>query len=983
VFNYPTMSPSSLLFEDDQERQDDELIKQLIENPDSLEIPLEASSADLGPKHADAIDFEDISDNELPEEEEERAVNGTFDKKNDDLDLQNLTGMEIDGLDDAQYPQDELDDLFGEASSPVEDAGKQNKNTGMSFDFEGDEVLGQPIGPIQDASSPLLSNEGDSFRKPRDLSQDLLDSLGEAQGKELLLQRKLFEGVHDNTDASEEALASMWPTFKKDVVPRFLELFPFKKARWVGKAPAKPPKPVQPTKLKLEIAFDQEKHFKLSTGPQKRKFDSIEDNGFIRIIGTEANEHSDEDDTETEDENEVVGGVSWQELQTICADWDILSPTSENSDFDLLGNDNQTFSSKSSKRQKLSDITSDIQYILNAPRFESLRYDNFEKLLAKTAKKVILPLEDPHLLLVEQDLENTPKKPKTLGSFKDGRTFSTKEMLNRYNISNDAAYDKLKQNHQNKIRSTLGNLSLAHSMPAQRLQWPYYKTNLSKTERRSFHRPVSRFTRGEPITFQIPRHLKKKNLRGKDTAAVFNKTIDISLSDNSHALLLEYSEEAPITMSNFGMSSRLINYYRKRHADDAERPKMDIGELSVLMPNDTSPLTQFGEIKPGELRPAIYNSMFKAPVYQHQPKPTDFLMIRNSTGLGGANWFIREIDYLSVVGQQFPTIEVPPPGGRKVTTVSKNRLKMISYRLMKRRKPQRVPISLVTEHVADSSDMQNRQKMKDFLTFNKEHREWEMQGGAPVPDEDVVRTYVSPEDVCLLESMQVGEQHLLDEGIGNEYSEAQNEDEDAKEGLSTEQQLAPWALTKNFLNAAANKAMLQLHGEGDPSGRGEAFSFLKVSMKGGFRAPFQSAEDHIDAKKRAENGGHNYNVQKQAEQYRETIHHVWDAQNESLSSKIEHSDPEPDPDDEPEQSRRSVSRFDLQPSGLLRRRDDETMSHLSKYSTDSQSGKICRIVRKVLNASGELVEQEEIVEDPRVWKKYIAIKNKQKSDSIE
>ena len=43
--------------------------------------------------------------------------------------------------------------------------------------------------------------------------------------------------------------------------------------------------------------------------------------------------------------------------------------------------------------------------------------------------------------------------------------------------------------------------------------------------------------------------------------------------------------------------------------------------------------------------------------------------------------------------------------------------------------------------------------------------------------------------------------------------------------------LAPWITTKNFLQATQAKAMLRLHGEGDPTGRGEAFSFIRVSMK--------------------------------------------------------------------------------------------------------------------------------------------------------
>lgn len=86
---------------------------------------------------------------------------------------------------------------------------------------------------------------------------------------------------------------------------------------------------------------------------------------------------------------------------------------------------------------------------------------------------------------------------------------------------------------------------------------------------------------------------------------------------------------------------------------------------------------------------------------------------------------------------------------------------------------------------------------------------------------------VTPEQVVLSESMQVGQRHLQDAG----YSFSNEVKDDDESNLSIEQQLAPWITTKNFLLATQAKAMLRLHGEGDPSGRGEAFSFVRVSMK--------------------------------------------------------------------------------------------------------------------------------------------------------
>lgn len=95
--------------------------------------------------------------------------------------------------------------------------------------------------------------------------------------------------------------------------------------------------------------------------------------------------------------------------------------------------------------------------------------------------------------------------------------------------------------------------------------------------------------------------------------------------------------------------------------------------------------------------------------------------------------------------------------------------------------------------------------------------------------EEMLKLIGGPEAICLTESMQVGQRHLLDAGYGKD-AEDEGKDEDESK-LDIEQQLAPWITTKNFLNATQNKAMLKLHGEGDPTGRGEAFSFVRISMK--------------------------------------------------------------------------------------------------------------------------------------------------------
>lgn len=619
--------------------------------------------------------------------------------------------------------------------------------------------------------------------------------------------------------------------------------------------------------------------------------------------------------------------------------------------------------------------------------------DDPERATAQLAKRVILDLNDPRLLVDLQEPDTAPKKASRVGGdIKRGRpSTSTANVLRRYNISNDEAYDMLKENHQSKVRSTLGHPVVEHSMPALRLQYPYvcaiyppfalaeltiekYKVKLARQEARSFHRPAMSFLPNVPVRFSRPKTVKRKRIKGQETKEIFQSTKDLSLADNSNLLLLEYSEEYPTMMSNFGMGSRLINYYRRKNLEDNARPKLDIGETAVLMPQDRSPFSMFGHIDPGEMVPTLYNSMFRAPIFKQNVESTDFLVIRNTTGVEGSSWYMRNIENLYTVGQQFPSVDVPGPHSRKVTTATKNRLKMVAYRKLKRNRDHRVSVGEITEHFPESTDMQNRQKLKEFMQFNREHKEWEMRNGETIPDQATIRAMLKPEDLCLLEASQVGLQHLQDAGYGKDAEES--DEDDGKEGQSLEQQLAPWHTTRNFINATQGKAMLQLHGEGDPSGRGEAFSFIRTSMKGGFKALGESVEDKIDARKMKELGGHSYNVAKQQKAYEDSIRRIWEAQKKSLSASDashpydqddEMVDADEDLFDEPGQSVPDPS-----PAAMAAQRtEDDAASQYSKFSTASQRGKVLRITREYERDDGEVESVTEVVRDVRVIREYL------------
>ena len=121
------------------------------------------------------------------------------------------------------------------------------------------------------------------------------------------------------------------------------------------------------------------------------------------------------------------------------------------------------------QRRKLHSPESDL---LRAPRFSFPSFQDPEYATSKISKTITLDLNDAQLLL---DHDHSKISGKALGRLdlkKAGRGVFARNLSQRYNVSNDEAYDLLKENHQNKVRSMLGNVTLEHSLPAVRLQWP-------------------------------------------------------------------------------------------------------------------------------------------------------------------------------------------------------------------------------------------------------------------------------------------------------------------------------------------------------------------------------------------------------------------------------------------------------------------------------------------------------------------------------
>jgi hypothetical protein len=1005
----------------EQGEQDDALIQSLLTaapEDDSLAPIFDPDRPlDLGEKADDAVDFEDFSDDELPDEVTAPAGPTLGGDGDDDVDMNGHGDNELDALfgEGDVAGDDDFDDLFAEHPSS-DHAAPDGTNGANGIPQPGPFTQFPEIDGLQ---SPPHSRPSPEFQSADALISGIKTEPRYAdveveEDEETREQRELFEQARREREEREqrlrrgglssdappplpqsnaELLEAIWPNFDRQEVPRFGALFPGKRAFYLSKTPLKPPKTINPARPSLDPEVDQDRAFRITTAPasRKRTNEELNDGGVLFITEDDsAPETSDEEaDLASLDGEELIGGVSVQDLSVLCQDWETLSMGGFSDDGMTtavaiqVGDDpeHELFAVRPAKRSKDEFHREEV-----GKSFRALIRDDFpsfedpEAATAKLARRVPLDMNDPKLL-IDTNPTVAQKKTRDVGISipNDASGVMASTMYKKFNFSNDQEYEQLKENHARRVRGTLGTISIDHSNPALNLQYPFYKIKLSTKEARSFHRPMMHFRPHDKCIFEKKlNYTKSKALKGQDTQTIFAKAKDLSLADNSTMLLLEYSEECPLILSNFGMGNRLVNYYRRKDEEDKERPKLDLGETQVLLPNDVSPFSRFGKVEPGTTIPTLHNSMFRAPVVKHSPKSTDFLVIRNQTSVHGSHYYLRNLENLHVVGQEFPSVEVPGVHSRRVTSVAKNRLRMLAFRLYNKNRAMKRPHPWVgnaeiTEHFPGSDISQNRTKMREIMNYNKETTSWDPKADEELVGADykVLRSQISPEDIALCDAMQVGHRQLMDSGHGKD----ENVDVDAGDGVTLDEKLAPWRASKNFLAACGDNGMIALHGEGDPTGRGEGFSFVKISMKGGFSAPGESVHAKISAEKKKAQTGHSYNVDDQKKAYASTIDRIWNAQMQSLSSTFE---PGLDVDmggveDSNDAGPSAVARTPYSeaptPAAMSRHGDDESASQYSKLSR-APAGRILKITRSKPDKYGKMVDTVEFVEEEAVARLY-------------
>ncbi|RYP11014.1 hypothetical protein DL764_000311 [Monosporascus ibericus] len=974
---------------DVQAEQDDEDIKQMLmfagdrttkhEGPDLDGFG--DKEIDQAGKDVDAIDFEDISDGDLASDDGSSNAAAPEISQVPGLTEDEGTSHDNDDI-NALFGEDDLDDGNRLPSSPVAHIDPV-KPQEISVPAEADKALDERLDErnITDEEWNKMS-----FSERMRLNFPQTETADNAIGDWVMQTNTEDPSGLPPPQPEAELLAHKFPTFEKHKTLFHNQLFPQWPAEYMYKEPPtkdRDPPEFVPTKLELELDADTSKLFRIPdsalTATQQRSQQQGDDWG--RTIGALAVEIDDGLSDDSDTDNELVGGFTLDEIATVCDDWDSLLKVPETSeqpasvaiadDEEMDDWDREFLQSQPQKKAP--------KYKPGLPDISSYNARGFGDFVASTqrfGKRVRLDLNDPYLLIDDTQSERPAKRPKLEEKTKRMANGQLgRDIRHHFNISNDEAYDQLKTNHKNKVRAVLSNRAVEHSMPALKLTFPFYRTKLStqfwEHHRRRFD--IDKLVR-HAIGVRKPSKVKKKDWKGKSVTEVFKTSKDLTLNDNSTVVLFEYCEQYPIMMSNFGMGSRVINYYRRKDHYEEEKPsKAELGESHVLLPEDRSPFSIFGTVDPGETVPTLHNEMYRAPIFKHSPRSTDFLLGYTTNVTEGPKFYLRNIDHVYAVGQTFPSMEVPGPHARKVTNTAKNRLKMISYRMMRKKQTQDVSLAEITPHVFGQHDPQNRQKMKEFLHYDRERKTWVLPEGQTLMDENAIRSMIKPEDVCLIEAMQVGQELLNHAGYDPKPKNAKDTTNDEEDDVGEEPliaRMAPWEITKNFIDASAGKAMVALHGEGDPTGHGLGFSFIKTSMKGGYinavQGPLATSADAIERERKA-NGGHSYNVKKQQDMYNAAIRQIWERQKASLSDDTTHDDADV-LDTANEDDRFNPRQSTATPAAHL----DDGRSQLSRLSGTSRAGrKKLRITRKKRNSAGDVVTESVVLDDMVVIRSYM------------
>jgi transcription initiation factor TFIID subunit 1 len=456
--------------------------------------------------------------------------------------------------------------------------------------------------------------------------------------------------------------------------------------------------------------------------------------------------------------------------------------------------------------------------------------------------------------------------------------------VDKFNLSRDAYYlDGIQARTREKK-----SIKLIHSPYA--LRKVLLRKSLSTQQYINFHRPKMHILVGVPHFIVPSSDLSRTRSRGLE---VMKHSKDLSARDG-RIVLFEFSEEFPPALSDIGMASRIANYTRSQDRSSDEAPVLaflnssenkDQSERRNVVSDDALPfedgeeivldqtldLPFLGDIQVGAKMQALHNNIFRAPIFRHLPEKSDFLMIRvHATGIDSSSlssrraisnltaiqqqrlttFYVREISALYLVGQQEPEQAIPAPGSRADNEYVKTRLEQYVYHLLALAQEDHgkaeVKLSTVQSYFP-RTETATRKVLRKFTTFDRAgDGTWMFdptEDRPNLPTEAEIEAMTSLDEACLFDCQQAVLIRLRGLGVPIQ-TDMTNFHRNVKSlyerndprfhiarFVAEELELAAWNLTSNFIDSAHFKSILQLTGLGDPSGKGQAYSYLRLPMK--------------------------------------------------------------------------------------------------------------------------------------------------------
>eukprot|EP00761_Pharyngomonas_kirbyi_P010106 gb/GECH01010124.1/.p1 GENE.gb/GECH01010124.1/~~gb/GECH01010124.1/.p1 ORF type:complete len:1777 (+),score=403.86 gb/GECH01010124.1/:1-5331(+) len=496
-------------------------------------------------------------------------------------------------------------------------------------------------------------------------------------------------------------------------------------------------------------------------------------------------------------------------------------------------------------------------------------------------RQVIFDLNDKNMIFLDEDRSSRSQdhslQPKKLRKNASARTIQTmlweqqeqeiEREAEKFNLSNDHFYRGLSDL---KVRQKIGLRQVTHSIPALSLSKSFFRTHLPPEELRYLHRPRHGLPVGVKmaISYRPPRKEKKRRSRPLE------KKNDMSVVHHRF-FLAEYVEERPPLLSNKGMASLVINYYKKPKGEPGfTLPQAPDGVTKSVDSEESVPV--IGDLKEGQLFTTLENEMYGARMFpvssnhviprsspeetestpDKQPKQEkqsiqqwnrsktqesqhhlysqrntmDFILASRRTARGGVRFYIRSVPAIYAVGHTQPQIEVPAPLSRPALNFVRNRLAVDIFRKFKKKEQKDGVMRLKIDDIKDTfpsmSETTIRKRLKDVADFQRGGDDsgwWTLKKGLTVPTEEELRRMLTPENVCAYESMLAGEQRLKDAGVTQRASMASFASAvDVRlhgkphlkrtiKFVERERMFTPWNMTSNFVNALNGKDGIHVH----------------------------------------------------------------------------------------------------------------------------------------------------------------------------